>query len=356
MKDEDLNFRTTHAKLASGRRKIYYYTDPGGTRFFDTWDKQLEKPYPTALKTAYDQAIKAEAPTSTTGDFAKLVDEYLDSNVLKSKAPDTQAGYARDLKLAREKFGRASIKTIEDRRFKGYVIAWIENFAKTSPRRADLVAVALRQMFSHAMKRGKLTTNPAAVIEKNYEKTKDLRPWTESEIATFLQECPAATSDAFLLAFHTGLRRTDLAAITWDAWKGDHLQYRTSKSGKRRIVIISLLPEAQDFLEDLKQRQTENELGLQRTMLTGESGRSMQAASLGKKVNNRAKALGIDQTLHRLRNNRCCQLILADYNDQEIAREMGWTLTDVAEMKEVYATREVIAAARVAKLRLAASK
>ena len=350
------SWRTTHAKLASGRTKVYYYTKPGGTRFFDVWDEPLSEPYPAAFVTAYERAIQNEQPKIEIGDFAKFVDAFLQSEAFRKLSPATQEGYQRDLLLARNKFGTLSVNAIEDRRFKGQVILWIESFAKTSPRRADLVAVALRRMFDHALKRGLLLINPAATVERNYIKKQDLRPWTRDEIDLFLTDCPQSTADTLNLALHTGLRRSDLATIGWDAWKGDHLLHRTSKSRKNRIVVVSLLPEGQLFLEELKARQAAGPLGLQRTILVGENGKSMLPASVGKKVNNRAKSLGLEQTLHRLRNNRCCLLINGALNDSEIAREMGWTLTDVAEMKEVYATREVIASARVAKLRLAASK
>lgn len=350
MTDLSGKFRTTHKQLASGRTKIYYFTKPGGTGFFSCMDAPLSQPFPAAFIQKWQEAIDTESPDKFEGECAKIIHDYLQSEKFSKKADATRQGYERDLAVARAKFGSASKKVLEDRRFKGEVIAWHEQIAKSSPRRADLCLTALRNAFDYAYRRGVLVTNPADGIEKLYERPTDKAPWTKDELALWTKDAPQWMVDTFDLARHTGLRRKDLAEITWDGWKGDHIEWRTSKSRKTRTVIVTLLPEAQDFLADMKKRQMDSSLGLQRTILTGAKGRSMRPETL-RFINERATSLEIDKTLHRLRYNRCCLLIEAGWSDKNIADEMGWTLEDVADMKKIYAQRDVIVAAQVRKLR-----
>ncbi len=361
MSQQDPEYRTTYKKLASGRTKIYYYTKPGGTRFFDVMDKPIEPPFSDAFHRAYRLALDTEAP-KLEGDCAQMIVDFLESHRFASLSAATQEGYRRDLGDARNRFGTASARVMEDRRFRGKVIAWQAEIANRSPRRADLCVVALRAAFEYARDRGALDRNPAAGIKPIYKSKDDKRPWSAQEIAIFLCDrpqtiegrkvpgCPQDVSDIFRLAMYTALRRTDLAEITWDAWKGSHIQWQTSKGRGRRTAVIPLTADAQAFLHDLKRRQAGSPHGLQRTMLVGASGRSMTPSTVGKKVNKRADALGIDNTLHRHRNTYATLLVKADFEPREIAGIMGWSIDQVHELIRIYVKQDVIVAAQVARL------
>ncbi|MEL7111399.1 MAG: tyrosine-type recombinase/integrase [Pseudomonadota bacterium] len=352
MADKDPEYRTTYKKLASGRTKIYYFPKQSGTpSFFSVMDTPLSKPFPDAWHRAYREAMDAITPNQFEGDCAQLIVEFIGSPKFQGLARATQVGYTRDLGDARKVFGTASIKVMEDRRFRAKLIKWHHDIAGRSPRRADLCIVALRAAFEFALDRGVLFKNPADRIKPLYKSKDDKRPWMPGEIAKFLHDCPQATADAFMLAMYTALRRTDLAKITWDAWKGDRIEWETSKGRGRRVVVIPLTAEAKTFLTDLKSRQAASPLGLQLTMLVGANGRSMTPETLGKKVNERADALGIDNTLHRHRNTFATLLVKAGFEEREIAGIMGWNIHDVHELTRIYVKPDVIVADQVRRLR-----
>lgn len=281
-----------------------------------------------------------------------LVDDYISSSVFTKLSPVTKRQYTGYLDAAVTHFGATSIEDIESRKFKGRIIKWQEGIARTSPARADLCVVALAQAFKHALKRGVLLHNPAANLYRLYEKQKMLAPWSSEDEATFLNDCDRVTSDIFHLAKYTGLRRTDLAAVTWGADQGDHLIWMTSKSRKRRTVIIPIVKEARAFLDALRSRQRALPFGTQAFMLVGSKGLPMKPLTLGNRIGRRCKALGLKPTLHRLRYNYASLIIQAGFDDEAVAGVMGWTIGDVKELKRIYVHRSIIVSAQIKQLEI----
>lgn len=356
-----MKFRTTHKKLASGETKIYYYTE-AGTRFFETMRFQLVPPFPQAFVRAWQEAIDTEreqAHLRREGDLATFLREYELSPGFKALSPATQDTYVRDLAIVREKFGAASVAAMHDLRFRGDIVSWHEELARSSPRRADHCLTVLRNALEHATRRGKLLHNPAKDLETAYEAPEDKRPWLDEEMRLFLQgdpekgvgPAPQDVSDIFYTGLYTALRRTDVVALTWPAVGAREIEWQTSKSRRRRTVIIPLVDEAQAFFADLKRRQAESPLGLQRTVITGARGKSLTPNAVQKKINERAKALGLPHTFHRLRNTYATLLVRAGFTDEAIAGIMGWTIEDVRELKRIYVHRDEIVAAQIIQLR-----
>ena len=341
-----MKYRTTHKKLASGRLKIYYYTE-AGTRFFDCMDNPMSQPFPAAFLKAWQEAVDNEPGSGKPeGDCAQFIEDYLASDKFLSRAEATRAGYQYALDIARKEFGGASIPVMEDRRFRGAIINWQHECAKVSRRQADLNVQALSLALGYAHARGLILHNPAADLPNLYERPDDKRPFDEWMTTAFLDGASQTASDAYLLARHTGLRRTDLARITWPSWKGDYIEWTTSKGRGKRLVIIPLTPDAQSFLTGLKARS-----GDAVTLLTGDRGRPVQPRRIGDLVNDRCDLLGIDRTLHNLRNTYATDCIRAGFSDEDIAETLGWSIDDVKAMKRVYVARDEINAAKIRKLR-----
>lgn len=348
-----MKFRTTHKRLASGRVRVYYYTQ-AGTRFFDTMDVQIAAPFPAAFLRAYQEALDKDAESIRhphIGDCARFLLDYEKSPKFLKLARATQDAYLRDLAIARAEFGNASVAVMHDLRFRGDIVAWHERLSKHSPRRADHCLTVFRQALEHATRRGQLLHNPAADLETAYERPDDKRPWMDDEIKTFLAGAAEDVADIFRTAMYTGLRRADLVQLTWQAIGEHEIEWRTSKSGERRTVIIPLTDEARAFFADLKRRQTAKPFGLQRTVITGVKGKSLSANALQKKINERAATLGIGNTLHRLRNTYATLLVRAGLKPEEIAGIMGWTVHDVHELIRIYVKRDEIVQAQIIRLR-----
>lgn len=367
-------FRTTHKRLAGGRKKVYYYSE-AGTRFWTNMDFQMAPPFPEAFLRAYQAALDEEREARSTrpeGDIAGYILEYLASDKFSRLAEQTRLAYRRDLDLARIKFGSAPrpVSAEDYLAFRADIVSWHDELARSSPRRADHILTVFRNALDHATRRGKLLHNPAADLETSYERPDDKRPWSPQDIAAFLQGDPEKkiepvtqdVSDIFHVGLYTGLRRTDVVALTWSAIGRQEIEWQTSKSRGRRTVIIPLVEEATTFFADLRRRQSEaarkrqdgvQEIGLvlPTTVITGARGLPLAPSAIQKKVNERAKALGLDVTFHRLRNTYATLLVKAGIRPEEIAGIMGWTIADVHELIRIYVHRDVIVAAQVRKLR-----
>jgi site-specific recombinase XerD len=343
----NIDFTTSHKRLASGRLRVYYYTR-AGTRFFATDDAQEAPPYSEALKAAY---ARAAATAPALGDCAAFFADYLASRRFGELSPATQDGYRRDLALAAEAFGDTSIEDMHTLAFRASLVDWHDELAGRSPRRADLAMIAVRMALEYATRRGRLLHNPADNLQTAWQRPDDKRPWPQEDIDLFLKDAPQETADAFLTIFYSALRRTDAVALAWPAIGRQEIQWQTSKSRGRRTVIIPLVDEAVAFFAGLRMRQMRSPLGLQRTVITGARGGPVTPAMLHKMINERAHDLGIENSMHRLRNNYASLLVKAGFDDSSIAGVMGWTVQDVAELKRIYVHKDIIVAAQVRQLR-----
>ena len=343
----NIDFTTSHKRLASGRLRVYYYTR-AGTRFFATEDAQEAPPYSPALTAAYEAAVAADGPS---GDCAGMIADYLASRKFRDLAPTTQDGYRRHLAAASERFGDTSTDALHTLAFRASLVDWHDELAEDSPRGADLAMIAIGRAFDYASRRGRLLHNPAASLQKAWERPDDKRPWPQEDIDLFLKDAPQEAADAFLTIFYSALRRTDAVALAWPAIGRQEIQWQTSKSGGKRTVIIPLVDEAVAFFAGLRMRQMKSATGLQRTVITGARGGPVTPAMLHKMINERAHALGIENSMHRLRNNYASLLVKAGFDDSSIAGIMGWTVQDVAELKRIYVHKDIIVAAQVRQLR-----
>ena len=338
------DFRTTHKKLASGPR-IYYYAKSSGACFY-TSTKLIEAPYPQNFIDKFNEV------NTIAGECADMIDAYLDSPRFVGLAPQTQQGYRRSLTLAKAKFGQRTASQMEQRAFRGEIIDWQEDHAKTSPRAADLHVTALSCALNYAHRKGKLMVNPAANIEPIYTKNETKEPWSEEDAALFLRsDCPRNAANAFRLAKYTGLRVRDLAALRWDAWHKDHIKVVTSKGRGRRIAVFPLTSEASEFVSQLKSEQMNSSHGLQPTMLTSDFGAPLKPATISDMINRRAAALDIEKTAHQLRNTYVSLIVKAGIPEDEIPGIMGWSLSQVKELIRIYVKPEVIAQAQIERLK-----
>ncbi|MEL7447292.1 MAG: tyrosine-type recombinase/integrase [Pseudomonadota bacterium] len=348
----------TSGKLADGS-KVYYYRvsrEPGAPRFWTSTTKidYRRGPVPKDFALAYADTLRQwedDRPArESKGDCEMFILQYLASDKFQSRSPVTQKQYRSMADTVIAEFGKASVTVLEDRRFKGRVVQWHEDEARRSAKMADDMVQVFSNALEYAYRRGDLMHNPVRGIEKAYKAPDDKRPIPQHELDAAFQGASQADADIMGLSLHTGLRATDLAQITWDADKGSHLEWATSKSRRTSVAVVPLTPEARAFLDDLRARQMGKRHGSQRTMLVGTRGRSMRPNTLTQRISKRLSAVGSDATLHRFRNSFVTQLVRAGFSDEEIAGAVGWSVATVADMKRVYVQREELVAAQVARL------
>lgn len=341
-----MKFRTTHKRLASGQKKVYFYTE-AGTQFFTCFGEQIAPPYPEAFVTAYREALKHDAP-GPSGAMADIIASYKASPEYAKLRPATRNGYDPLLKNILDRLGTASIGVIEDRRFRGTLMDWRDEM-KEHPRYADLHMIVLSLALRHALHQGRIDRNPAEDIPRLYKAPMDKTPWSAQEIEAYLQKCPQHLSDAFWLKLYTGLRRTDLISITWAADHGEYLLWTTSKRGVE--AVIPLVPEARAFIDGLKRRQMDSKRGLQPNMLLTSRGTPWTPSGYDSSFNKQRARAKVTINEHRLRANTATFWAVQGLDDREIADVLGWSLGSVKQLRRVYVDRKQAVVATLARVR-----
>src|SRR5262245_49207346 len=84
-----------------------------------------------------------------------------------------------------------------------------------SPKRINFVVLVLRMIVRVAVRRHMRREDPLAAIRPLREPRADVDPFAPEEVAAFLAACPAHWRPYFTLAFWTGLRPGELAALKW---------------------------------------------------------------------------------------------------------------------------------------------
>jgi integrase len=105
-----------------------------------------------------------------------------------------------------------------DMRIKSIGIAQIEKFVnklKCRPKRVNNILVPLRGIFKYAKRQGFIVENPMLDIENLKVEPTDIHPFTFEEVQLFLQTVPSHYRNFFNVAFFTGMRFGEMAALKW---------------------------------------------------------------------------------------------------------------------------------------------
>jgi integrase len=105
----------------------------------------------------------------------------------------------------------------------------------------------LRILIKHAIRLKWLAADPSVGIER--AKLKEIRSWTDEEIAAFEARWPIGTRErlAFALHLYTGQRRSDVHRMTWRDISGGRIAVVQQKTGKK--LQIRIHPELQRALD-----------------------------------------------------------------------------------------------------------
>ena len=143
--------------------------------------------------------------------------------------------------------GQVPLAVFDDARMIEKVIDWRDSRAST-PRAADIGVDVLRALLKFGMQRGLLSRNVAEKVGKLYVNGQRAEIiWTEEDLAAFAAaagEKDAHVDDAVLLASVTGLRREDLARLTWDGVREFAIVRKAAKKsrGRRRFATVPRIP------------------------------------------------------------------------------------------------------------------
>jgi integrase len=241
------------------------------------------------------------------------------------------------------KFGKARLAVFDDRRIRGDILDWRDQWAD-KPRSADMAIQVISRLLSWAEDRGRLGRNHALGIGQLYAANRSDLIWTAEHFETFNAHATVEVREGVDLAACTGLRRGDLVQVPWSA-VGEHaIVWQTGKSRGRARIVIPLLPETRNLLERIKARHAaemaavkpEKRKPLPETILSNSFWRPWTAMGFGSRFNDAKQASGVELNLHDVRGTFATRCMIAGLTDQEIADILGWSTKDVASIRVKY--------------------
>jgi integrase len=214
------------------------------------------------------------------------------------------------------------------------------------PTFADKMITAVSSMFTRAVKRGKMPSNPAIGLDKARKSNLNAnREWRPEEWTTVIGLAPLKFRIVFMLARYIGYRGQSIVRVQWANYQADPVYgkcFRATHKKNSEQTWIPARPELQAFLD-----------GLERTSLniaTRHNGAPWRdEEQLQKAVSNFLKGLerdglvGPGLTLHGLRVTYAAALRRDGANASDVAAALG----DRDERMGEHYTRHVENEARV---------
>jgi hypothetical protein len=174
------------------------------------------------------------------------------------------------------------------------------------PRFADKMISAVSSMFTQAVKRGKMLTNPCLGMDKGHVADPNAnREWFDEELKFARAYAPMEILIPVMLARFAGLRGQSIVKAN-RSWFVDHpltgkaVRFVAGKNKKQ--VFMPVLPELQDFMATLTVKRTDGLIAARDNGTTWESEKDMQTRVSHWLRDREADGLiGTGTTLHGLR-------------------------------------------------------
>jgi integrase len=194
---------------------------------------------------------------------------------------------------------------------------------------ADRMMTALSTMFSLAIPRGWMTSNPATGLKRAYKSDPNAnREWRHEEWQTVMERAPMALKIAYMLARHVGYRSQSIVAVEWKNYQPDPrfgmcFRMRHKKNAEEHWFPASV--ELQAFLASIKVRTKDGPIALRRNGRPWEN-----EAQLQKRSSNfltelaRKELVGPGLTEHGLRVTFAAEIKrMTGANDDQVAAALG---------------------------------
>jgi len=158
-----------------------------------------------------DRIVRAEP-----GTIAALVASYMKSAEFIGLRGTSKAGYMSRLEAIRTEHGHRTVLGLTRERI---ITGILQPFADRPGAALDTLK-KLRILIRHAINTGWLKHNPTIGIKR--PKGKEIRAWTDAEMAAFEKRWPIGTKQrtAYALMLNMGTARVDTHALTWNQVDG----------------------------------------------------------------------------------------------------------------------------------------
>lgn len=345
-------------QLANGDYRIYYtLRGVGALSPLPEDEGEVFAPGTPAFMRAYNAAITAPQKARTAGTLQSIIDGYQKSHSFTSLAARTKSDYLKAIvkietaKLTDKAPALATypLEVIEDPKIRRRFLDWRDKMAKSSPRQADATLGVLRIILEWGRDRGLLSHNHATRPKKVYRADRSEKLWLPGDIEAFRAVAPAEVRLAFELALGTGQRKGDLLRLGWSSYDGERIKFRQGK--RKRLVDMPVTKELKAILDDERKRA-------KAVTILSKNGKPWSINAAGQPIHfdhqwrKAIVAAGLDGLhMHDLRGTACTRLAEAGATPSEIAAMLGWTVTTVNRMLDVYqAMTAALSNSAVAKL------
>jgi integrase len=284
---------------------------------------RIEPPHPfgsPGFFIALDQVTKKhQAKRAIKPTWGSVVSNYRESSNWSELADRTRRDYSLILDwlagyddVAMSEFTTPRVNKIKEKAFKDRGRRW-----------ANYCVALLSIVFNYAIQQGDAETNPAARIKKIKKPKSEAEanvPWTEPEIAAFMQHAPAHLNPPFAVAMYLGMRGGDVIRIPKTAYRNGVL---TIKAGKNALLMPYPVP------DDLKRLLDGMEAHTASTLFVSSKGAPWKENGFRRAVFNvrdRLAEQGLlrkELTIHGLRTTVGQLAAEIGYSDDQIADGLG---------------------------------
>jgi integrase len=308
-----------------GKIRVYFRKDRGPRQPLpDTiGSDEFNAAYQTALLAqpapAQDRFVRA-AP----GTLSALVASYMKSAAYVSLRETTKTGYASRLEVLRTEHGHRSVSGLTRERIEtGILQPYVDR-----PGAALSILKMLRVLIRHAMSLDvrnplKLQHDPSTGIKR--PKTKEIRAWTDAELARYEARWPIGTRQrtAYALMLYVGTARVDVHRMTWRQIDVTGVDYVRNKTGIG--VDLGLHSELQNALAAAPRDHV--------TIINTEYGRPFSVDGFSQFMRDAITAAGLplDCKPHGLRKTLGRRMADAGCSAHEIMATLGHTTLAEAE-------------------------
>ncbi|PCG14250.1 hypothetical protein [Sphingomonas adhaesiva] len=357
-------------RLADGVNRWYVYAWRGGPVVMsaDGRKPSLTTEALERIAIARRDRDAARKPAPTT--LQTLIEKWQDGPEWSVLARNTQKTWGSSVRAIQAKWGKVPLAVFNDTRMIEKVVDW-RNERRETPRAADIGVTVLQALLKYGVQCGLLKINVADKIGKIYINGQRAEiVWTKEDLAAF--EKAAGDKDrvvfeAVLFCSVTGLRREDLARVTWSA-VGEYAIVKEAAKisrGRRHIAAIPRIPQLDDVLDLLERRYRAPGVD---TVLVNSNGEPWNLDTLSKEVTRIAKLAGIvhvdsggkggtqrkrGKHLHDVRGTFVTYLMTeTDLSDAEIAGIMAWSVEEVTRIRRIYVddtARQIALGKRIAR-------
>ena len=174
------------------------------------------------------------------------------------------------------------------------------------PSFADKMVTAMSSMFTAAIKRQKMPSNPAQGVERIHKADPNAnREWRPEEFQTVISRAPVHLRTAYMIARYAGYRSQSIVRVSWPDYQDDPefgKCFRMTHKKNAELHWVPVVPELQEYLSSIKVRTKDGPIALRHNGQPWESAEQLQKQSSNFLAKLAAKGLvGAGLTEHGLR-------------------------------------------------------